>query len=61
MKSLMIGASAIRLGDRSIVLAGGFESMTKAPHYSYLRKPVPYGHSNILDSIVFDGLTDVYS
>lgn len=51
MKSIMIGASQIRLGDRNIVLAGGFESMSKSPHYTYLRKPTVYGHSQIVDSI----------
>ena len=61
MKSLMIGANAIRLGDRSIVLAGGMESMSKAPHYTYLRKPTGYGHAQIVDAIQFDGLTDVYN
>jgi len=57
----MIGANAIRLGDRSIVLAGGMESMSKAPHYTYLRKPTGYGHAQIVDAIQFDGLTDVYN
>jgi len=37
MKSLMIGASQIRNGDRNIVIAGGMENMSKAPHYMYLR------------------------
>lgn len=35
--------------------------MSKAPHYMYLRKPTGYGHSNVIDSIQFDGLTDVYN
>jgi acetyl-CoA C-acetyltransferase len=39
MKTVMLGASQIRLGDKNIVLAGGMESMSKAPHYMYLRKP----------------------
>jgi acetyl-CoA C-acetyltransferase len=37
------------------------ESMSKAPHYMYLRKATGYGHSNVIDSIQFDGLTDVYN
>jgi acetyl-CoA C-acetyltransferase len=61
MKSLMLGASQIRLGDRNIVLTGGMESMSKAPHYMYLRKPTSYGPSSVIDAIQFDGLTDVYN
>ena len=61
MKSVMMGAQQIRLGDREIVLAGGMESMSKAPHMFYLRKPTGYGHASAIDSITFDGLTDVYN
>ena len=61
MKSLMIGASQIRNGDRNIVIAGGMENMSKAPHYLYLRKPTGYGHASAVDSIQFDGLTDAYN
>ena len=49
------------MGNRSIVLAGGMESMSKIPHYTYLRKPTGYGHANLIDAIQFDGLTDVYN
>lgn len=45
MKSVMLGANAIRLGDRDIVVAGGMECMSKLPHYIYLRKPTGYGHA----------------
>lgn len=61
MKSVMMGAQQIRLGDRNIVLAGGMECMSKAPHLFYLRKPIGYGHASAIDSITFDGLTDVYN
>ena len=61
MKAVMLGASAIRLGDRDIVVAGGFESMSKLPHYVYMRKGTGYGHGQLIDSIQFDGLTDVYN
>jgi acetyl-CoA C-acetyltransferase len=44
MKTVMLGATAIAIGDRNTVLAGGFESMSKAPHYMFLRKPTGYGH-----------------
>lgn len=61
MKSIMLGAAQIRLGDKSIVLAGGMENMSKAPHYMFLRKATGYGHSSAVDAIQFDGLTDVYN
>lgn len=61
MKTVMLGATAIAIGDRNTVLAGGFESMSKAPHYMYLRKPTGYGHAQAVDSIQFDTLTDVYN
>lgn len=61
MKTVMIGATAIGAGERNIIVAGGFESMSKAPHYIYLRKPTGYGNSQAVDSIQYDTLTDVYS
>lgn len=61
MKAVMLGAQQIRTGDRNIVLAGGMESMSKAPHLFYLRKPTGYGHASAIDSITFDGLTDAYN
>lgn len=61
MKSVMIGATAIAAGDRNIIVAGGFESMSKAPHYMFLRKAAGYGHVEAVDSIQYDALTDVYN
>ena len=45
MKTVLIGATSIAIGDRNIVLTGGFECISKAPHYLYLRKPTSYGHA----------------
>ena len=61
MKSVMMAAQAIELGHRSVMLAGGMESMSKSPHYIYLRKPTGFGDGQTIDSIKFDGLTDVYN
>ena len=61
MKAVIFGSQAIALGDRSIVVAGGMENMSKLPHYVYLRKGTGYGHTQLTDSIQFDGLTDVYN
>lgn len=38
MKSVMLSSMAITLGERNIMVAGGFESMSKVPHYIYMRK-----------------------
>ena len=61
MKSVMMASQAIQLGQRDVMLAGGMENMSKAPHYQYLRVPTGFGHVQVLDSIVSDGLTDVYN
>jgi len=60
MKSVMLAASAIRTGDRKIMLAGGMESMSNAPHYLRIRKATGYGDTAAIDAIQFDGLTDAY-
>ena len=61
MKAVMMASQAIQLGQRDVMLAGGMECMSKSPHYSYLRKPTPYGENTMLDSIKADGLTDAYN
>lgn len=60
MKSVMLGATAIQAGHQEIVLAGGMESMSNVPYY-LRRGQTPYGSVNLIDGIVFDGLTDVYN
>jgi acetyl-CoA C-acetyltransferase len=61
MKSVMLASQAIELGQRDVMLAGGMECMSKAPHLSYLRVPTSFGHLTALDSIMSDGLQDVYN
>lgn len=51
---------AIRCGDASIVACGGQESMTRAPHVSFLRAGVKMGDATFKDSMLLDGLTDVF-
>jgi len=43
MKSIMMAAQSIALGDRDVMVAGGMENMSLLPHYIYLRKPTGYG------------------
>ena len=60
MKALMNAAQAIALGDVSIVVAGGMESMSNIPHYAYLRKGTKFGPSSLVDGMQKDGLVDAY-
>lgn len=60
MKSIMLGAQSLQLGDQDVVLAGGMESMSNVPYYMK-RGQTPYGGINMLDGIVYDGLMDVYN
>jgi acetyl-CoA C-acetyltransferase len=51
MKSVILASQSIALGDRNIMVAGGMESMSKLPHYIYLRKGTGYGNAQLVDSI----------
>jgi len=61
LKATMIGAQQIQLGLEEVVLTGGMESMSNAPHYSLLRKTTKLGHETFIDGLLKDGLTDVYN
>ncbi|TAE26586.1 MAG: thiolase family protein [Candidatus Kapaibacterium sp.] len=61
LKAVMLGAQAILTGDSDIVVAGGQESMTNAPYLlPKARGGYRMGNGEILDSMMFDGLTDAY-
>ena len=60
LKTVMMAAQSIRLGDTNVMVAGGMESMSKIPHYAYLRQPTIYAHATLVDGLMNDGLTDVY-
>lgn len=51
MKAVMLGSTAIAIGDRNIIVAGGIESMSRAPHYAFIRKGTGYGNTTLYDSI----------
>jgi acetyl-CoA C-acetyltransferase len=61
MKAAMIGAQQIQLGIDEIVIAGGMESMSNAPHYALFRKGGKLGDEVLVDGLLKDGLTDVYN
>ena len=61
MKAIAQAAQSIALGDASIVVAGGMESMSNVPFYvESLRWGNKYGNTNLIDGLAKDGLTDVY-
>jgi acetyl-CoA C-acetyltransferase len=60
LRSVALGAQAIRLGDAKIIIAGGQESMSMAPHAQNLRAGAKMGAVNFVDTMIFDGLTDAF-
>ena len=62
LKSVMLAAQAIMVGDADIVVAGGMESMSNAPYLlSKARTGYRLGHGELIDSMIKDGLWDVYN
>ncbi len=62
LKAVSLAADSIRTGDQDVVVAGGMESMSRAP-YLLMRARWGYrhGHEQVLDAMVQDGLWDVYN
>ncbi len=61
LKAVMLAAQAIRCGDAKVILAGGMESMTRAPYMvPKARDGMRLGHASIVDSMIADGLWDPY-
>jgi len=61
LRSLALGQQAIRLGDSDIVVAGGQESMSQAPHCIYLRDGTKMGSAELVDTLLKDGLWDAFN
>lgn len=62
LKSVMLAAQAIELGHAETIVAGGFESMSNAPYVlPRAREGFRMGHQQVYDSMVGDGLWDVYN
>src|SRR5690242_15256737 len=62
LKSVALAAQAIQTGNAEIVVAGGMESMTNAPYLlPQARKGYRLGNSQVIDSMVNDGLWDIYN
>jgi acetyl-CoA C-acetyltransferase len=62
LKTVIMAAQAIAVGDVDVAVAGGMESMSNAPHLATgLRGGLKMGDGKLVDSMVHDGLWDVYS
>lgn len=62
MKALMLAVQSIRLGDASVVVAGGMENMSNVPYYATNQRwGSKLGNTTLVDGLVNDGLTDVYN
>lgn len=56
LQAVMLAAQSIKAGDNNLVVAGGFENMTAAPHFARVREGVKYGPAQMEDHMAFDGL-----
>jgi acetyl-CoA C-acetyltransferase len=61
LRAVALGYQAIRNGDNAIVVAGGQESMSQAPHCSHLRNGVKMGNVELVDTMIKDGLWDAFN
>jgi acetyl-CoA C-acetyltransferase len=61
LRTVALGYQAIRAGDSAIVVAGGQESMSRAPHCIHLRNGVKMGDIELVDTMIRDGLWDAFN
>ena len=61
MQAAVMGRNAILAGEANVVIAGGMESMTNAPHLIDVRQGHKYGDMTAKDHMALDGLTDAYA
>ncbi|MBN9037471.1 MAG: acetyl-CoA C-acetyltransferase [Rhizobiales bacterium] len=60
LRAVAVGMQQIQTGDASIIVAGGQESMSMAPHAQHLRAGVKMGDLKLIDTMIKDGLTDAF-
>jgi acetyl-CoA C-acetyltransferase len=60
LRAVALGMQQIALGDANIIVAGGQESMSMAPHAAHLRGGVKMGDMKMIDTMIKDGLTDAF-
>lgn len=61
LRAVALGAQHVQLGDAAIVVAGGQESMSLAPHVAHLRAGQKMGDLNLVDCMIKDGLWDAFN
>ena len=61
LRTVALGYQAIKVGDSQIVVAGGQESMSQAPHVAHLRNGAKMGDVKFIDSMIKDGLWDAFN
>ncbi len=61
LRAVALGFQAIRNGDSHIVVAGGQENMSLAPHAMHLRSGVKMGNGTMIDTMIHDGLWDIFN
>src|SRR6204780_2834311 len=60
LRAVAIGMQQIANGDANVIVAGGMESMSLAPHVAHLRAGTKMGDMKFVDSMIKDGLTDAF-
>ena len=60
LASVALAFNSIKCEDGNIIIAGGQESMSNSPHYIYMRNGIKMGDGEMQDSMIVDGLWDVY-
>jgi acetyl-CoA C-acetyltransferase len=61
LRTVALGYQALRTGDSAVVVAGGHESMSRAPHCIHLRNGVKMGDAELVDTMIKDGLWDAFN
>lgn len=61
LRAVHLAAQAIATGEADIIVAGGQESMSQSAHIIQMRNGQKMGNAQLVDSMVYDGLTDVYN
>ena len=61
LRAVAEGMKAIQLGEANIVVAGGQESMSQAPHAMNLRNGTKFGDAKMVDTMIVDGLWDAFN
>ncbi|HSC00878.1 MAG TPA: acetyl-CoA C-acyltransferase [Burkholderiaceae bacterium] len=60
MRAMMFAHDMLAVGSADVMVAGGMESMTNAPHLAFARKGIRYGQAALYDHMAMDGLEDAY-